>query len=68
MAAMTRMQTKKKNFKTIRGNGHSDENCKENNLVLRSFIDPMHKWRQFKYFFVYIQISPTSLILGKIFF
>ena len=30
-------------------------------------IDPMHKWRQFKYSFVYIQISPTSLILGNIF-
>ena len=31
-------------------------------------IDPMHKWRQFKYSFVYIQISPTSLLLGNIFF
>ena len=31
-------------------------------------IDPMHKWRRFKYSFVYIQISPTSLILGNIFF
>ena len=31
-------------------------------------IDPMHKWRQFKYSFVYIQISPTSLILGNVFF
>ena len=31
-------------------------------------MDPMHKWRQFKYSFVYIQISPTSLILGNIFF
>ena len=31
-------------------------------------IDPMHKWRQFKYSFVYIQISPISLILGNIFF
>ena len=31
-------------------------------------IDPMHKWRQFKYSFVYIQISPTGLILGNIFF
>ena len=31
-------------------------------------IDAMHKWRQFKYSFVYIQISPTSLILGNIFF
>ena len=26
-------------------------------------IDPMHKWRQFKYSFDYIQISPTSLVL-----
>ena len=31
-------------------------------------IDPMHKWRQFKYSFIYIQTSPTSLILGNIFF
>ena len=31
-------------------------------------IDPMHKWQQFKYSFVYIQISPTCLILGNIFF
>ena len=31
-------------------------------------IYPMHKWRQFKYSFVCIQISPTSLILGNIFF
>ena len=31
-------------------------------------IDPMYKWRQFKYSFVYIQIIPTSLILGNIFF
>ena len=31
-------------------------------------IDPMHKWRQFKYSFIYIQISHTSLILGNIFF
>ena len=31
-------------------------------------IDPMHKWRQFKHSFVYIQISPTSLILGNISF
>ena len=31
-------------------------------------IDPMHKWRLFKYSFVYIQISPTSLSLGNIFF
>ena len=29
-------------------------------------IDPMHKWRQFKYSFVYIQVNPTSLILGNI--
>ena len=28
----------------------------------------MHKWRQFKYSFVYIHISSTSLILGNIFF
>ena len=35
---------------------------------LTLFIDPMHKWRQFKYSFVYIQISLTSLILGNIFF
>ena len=25
----------------------------------------MHKWQQFKYSFVYIQISPTRLILGN---
>ena len=28
----------------------------------------MHKWWQFKYYFVYIQISSTSLFLGNIFF
>ena len=33
-----------------------------------NLIDPMHKWRQVKYSSVYIQISPTSLILGNIFF
>ena len=31
-------------------------------------INPMHTWQQFKYSFVYMQIIPTSLILGKIFF
>ena len=45
---------------------------KENEQKLAKYfaknIDPMHKWRQFKYSFVYIQISPTSLILGNIFF
>ena len=29
-------------------------------------IDPMHKWRQFKYSFVYIEISPTSLVLRRV--
>ena len=37
------------------------------NFVARR-IDLMHKWRRFNYSFVYIQISPTSLILGNIFF
>ena len=36
--------------------------------ILVQSIDPMRKWRSFKYSFVYIQISPTSLILGNIFF
>ena len=36
--------------------------------TVRTLIDPMHKWRQFKYSFFYIQISPTSLILANIFF
>ena len=26
-------------------------------------IDPMHKWRRFECSFVYIEISPTSLVL-----
>ena len=37
-------------------------------LVSDRYIDPMHKWQQFKYSFVYIQISPTSLVLSDIFF
>ena len=39
-----------------------------NKVYKDNSIDPMHKWWQFKYYFVYIQISPTSLILGNIFF
>ena len=37
-------------------------------VLVKYSIDPMHKWRLFKYSFVYIQISPTSLSLGNIFF
>ena len=43
--------------------------CKMHFLVLLlDIFSSGDKWRQFKYSFVYIQISPTSLILGNIFF
>ena len=43
--------------------------CKMHFLVLLlDILSSGDKWRQFKYSFVYIQISPTSLILGNIFF